>query len=290
VLLRLTIDPPTREDITALVLDADDAGCADYVLLCTKPSRDEGVRRSEHYLGPSDFVELCKRSHAFGWNGGRPVARDDAYLWVRRRSVDLVQLDNLGLSWLRALSRNRLPWSLRESMIPANEWFEIAMFRLATSVFRVNGMRLGAASRAKRVGDALLWWRGHLVLLDCKAAQDGYKLDVDDERRLVEYAKQRHEGYPASSQVECVVLVSSSFPTFDADRRRFLQRRRRFIDAGSNLACIRADDLVDAAIAALRYGDDTRQIDDVPWHRILAQGVITRDRLLRYWPATPDLP
>ncbi|WP_330186270.1 hypothetical protein KZZ52_01825 [Dactylosporangium sp. AC04546] len=212
VLLRLTTTPATRDDLSALIRDGNDGGYADYLLLSTVPSPDEHVRTSQHYFGPDDVLDLCKRSHFVGWAGGRPIARGDAYSQARRRAGHLAELDNIGLTWLPALSRNRLPWPLRNSPVPANEWFEIATFRLATRLFRIDGVRLGAAGRAKRVGDALLWSQGTLVLLDCKAAQDGYRLEVDDERRLVEYAKQQHDGLPVGGKIKYVVLVSSAFP------------------------------------------------------------------------------
>ncbi|GAA1025734.1 hypothetical protein GCM10009557_00820 [Virgisporangium ochraceum] len=279
VLLRLTTAVATEDDLRALTTDANDAGCADYLLLSTRTSTDPSVTASQHFLGPGDLVDLCKRSHAVGWVERRPVARDDMYVQTRRRAADLAELDTLGLSWLPALSRNRLPWALRDSSVPADEWFEVTTFGLLTRLFRMEGRRLGAASRGKRVGDALLWRQDHLFLLDCKAAQDGYRLEINDERRLVEYARQRHVGLP-TDRVGCVVLVSSGFPIFEASRRRFEQRRREFTGVGSDLACVRADDLVDAAILVARKGDETRHIDTLPWHRIFAEGIVTRDELL----------
>src|SRR6266511_1162790 len=238
--------------------------------------------RPHHVLGPAEFVDLCRRSHSVGWLGQKPVPRKDTYRRARHRADALKEVDSVGLAWLPALSRNRLPWALRHSRVPADEWFERVTFRLATMVFRINGVRLGAANRGQRVGDALLWWRGRLILLDCKAAQNGYRLEVDDERRLLEYARRSYPGYVISERVECVLLVSSGFPTFELDHGRFVDRRRRFVEVGSDLACIRADDLVDAALAVLSDTDDTRAIDNVAWDRILAQGLVTRERLLRY--------
>lgn len=280
VLVRLTTAPVTQDDLAALVRDGNDGGCADYLLLSTAPSQDELVRSSQHYLGPDELLDLCRRSHTVGWIGHRPVARSETYLQARRRAAHLIEVDTLGLSWLPALCRNRLPRSLRDSAIPANEWFEIAVFRLITRLFRIDGLRLGAATRGKRVGDALLWWQGNLALLDCKAAQDGYRLEVDDERRLVEYAKQRQDGLPVDGQIRFVVLISSSFPVFDADRRRFRERRRAFTDVGSDLACIRADDLVDAALVLARNTDDTRSLSSLPWCRLLAEGIVARSSLI----------
>lgn len=281
VLIRACTDPVSSAALASLRTAAADRGCADYLLIATKPSDDELAAKSEHVLGPAAFTALCRQSPMIAWRRRIPSVRRDAYQTARQRAEALIELDAYGLTWLPALSRNRLPWTLRHSAVPADEWFERVVFRVATTVFRINGLRLGSASRGQRVGDALLWWRGRLVLLDCKAAYSGYRLDVDDERRLLEYARQRHPGYGDSEMIDCVVLVSSDFPTFDADPRRFAERRRRFREVGSDLACIRADDLVDAALLMLRAGDDTRRAESLAWHRVLCQGMVRKQRLLK---------
>ncbi len=220
VLLRLATHQPSAAALDALAAEAFDRGCADYFLLATKSASEQAVGASEHVLGPAEFVDLCRRSHSVGWLGQKPVPRKDTYRRARHRADALKEVDSVGLAWLPALSRNRLPWALRHSRVPADEWFERVTFRLATMVFRINGVRLGAANRGQRVGDALLWWRGRLILLDCKAAQNGYRLEVDDERRLLEYARRSYPGYVISERVECVLLVSSGFPTFELDHGR----------------------------------------------------------------------
>jgi hypothetical protein len=241
-----------------------------------------GCRRFRTRAGPQGLHwSLSKITHG---DLARPPADRARYRISRgpARAQQLKELDTFGLSWLPALSPNRLPWVLRDSTIPADEWFECITFRLATSVFRVNGVRLGPATRGQRVGDTLLWLRGRLALLDCKAAQNGYKLGVDDERRLLDYARGRYAGHCESDRVSCVTLVSFGFHTFEADPRRFNARRQRFRDIGSDLACIRADDLVDAALRMLSRADDTRIPEAVAWRRILTQGLAQRERLLRY--------
>lgn len=280
VLVRVATEPPSGAMLEALAGEAVDRGCADFLLISTKPGLDPAMANSEHVLGPAAFVDLCRRSPMVEWRDRRPTTHIGAYRAAQRRARHLKELDSFGLSWLPALSRNRLPWVLRDSTITADEWFERVTFRLATSVFRANGVRFGTASRGRRVGDALLWWRGRLALLDCKAAQNGYKLGVDDERRLLDYARARYPGYGDSDTVDCVVLVSSGFPTFEADRQRFDNRRARFRDAGSDLACVRADDLVDSALVLLGGDGDTRFVDSICWPRILADGLVQRERLL----------
>jgi hypothetical protein len=280
VLVRVSTEPASLAAIDSVRAEAADRGYADYLLVSSHPSQDESIGESEHLLGAAGFIGLCRRSAMVEWPSRRPRARRAAYQTARQRAETLSTLDTFGLSWLPALSRHRLPLALRGSDIAPDEWFERAVFRVVTTVFRVNGLRLGSASRGKRVGDALLWWRERLVLLDCKAAYSGYRLGVDDERRLLEYARQRQPGHCASEVIDCVVLVSSEFPTFDAEPRRFAERRRRFREVGSNLACVRADDLVDAAIAMLQASDDTRRAESVAWQRVLCQGMVTKERLL----------
>jgi hypothetical protein len=280
VLIRASTDAASQGALARLQADAADRGCVDYLLIATRSAEDASITESEHLLGPAGFIGRCRESAMVEWRQRVPSARPVAYQAARQRAEALKELDTYGLTWLPALARNRLPVALRESTIPADEWFERVVFRVATTVFRINGVRLGSASRGKRVGDALLWWRGRLALLDCKAAYSGYKLDVNDERRLLEYARQRQPGYGESDGIDCIVLVSSEFPTFDAAPNRFTDRRRRFREVGSDLACLRADDLVEAALGLLRTADDTRQAESVSWQRVLCQGMVTRERLI----------
>jgi hypothetical protein len=282
VLLRLTTEPPVETALTDLRIEAVDRGCADYLLVGTKNAADVAIATSEHFLGPAGLLDVCRGSYAVGWDEGRPVPRKDAFRLARLRAEELSELDRFGLAWLPALSRDRLPWQLRDSTTPPNEWFERVVFRIATALFQIKGVRLGAAIRGQRVGDALLWWRGRVALLDCKAAHNGYRLDVDDERRLLEYVRTGCPEYGPSERIDCVLLVSSSFPTFDRERRWFTARRNRFIAAGSDLACVRADDLVDAGLAVLRNMNDTRSLDAIAWDQVLAQGLVTRTRLLAH--------
>ncbi len=288
VLIRMTLEAPARATLAALAAAAAEVGCADFLLVGAAVPVEPDVESSEHVLGPSAFMTLCRQSSMVGWADGRPVVRTQAYRDARRRAERLRELDTYGLAWLPALSRNRRPWSLRDSSVPADEWFERATFRTATDVFRMNGIRFGSAMRGQRVGDVLLWRDGQLVLLDCKAAQNGYKLEVDDERRLLDYASGRYPGYCETDRLSCVLLVSSAFPTFDANDRRFQTRRQRFRNIGCDLACIRADDLVDAALALLAQAEDTRIAAAVPWRRILSQGMVQRDRLMRYCRASAE--
>lgn len=280
ILMRLTTDEADLTSISETAMEAHRRGCADHVLLTTHPLPDGDPTDPEHVMGPAAFFDLLQASYTVGWHHGRPMPRRDAYQLARRRAELLQEHDRIGLAWMPALSRFRLPWQLRDSRVPADEWFERVVFQLATTVFRLGGVRLGTARRGQRVGDALLWSGQQTALLDCKAAQDGYKLGIDDERRLLEYASTTYPEYGFPERPQCVVLVSSSFPTFEQSPRRFTERRKRFIDAGSNLACIRADDLVDGTLALLNGLQDTRAVDALPWSQILAEGMVTRETLL----------
>ena len=279
VLIRATIDELTTATLHDVAEEAHRRQCADYLIITARPL-PAGLAPSDHVLGPEKFLALLRSSHAIAWSGKLPRPRRSEFISARRRARRLQEVDRLGLAWLPSLSRFKHPWQLRESATPPDEWFERIVFQLATSTFRLGGLRLGTAKRGQRVGDALLWRDDNFILLDCKAAQDGYRLGIDDERRLLEYAGQSYTQYGFSGQPRCVVLVSSSFPTFDEQPRRFADRRRRFTDAGSDLACIRADDLIEAALELLDHPGDTRAIDGIAWCDLLTEGMVSRQTLV----------
>jgi hypothetical protein len=276
----MTVEQATPSCLYDAAEEARRRDCADYLIITTQPIPPGPLLASDHVMGPGDFVSLLRTSYAIAWVDGTPRPRRDDYIAARRRAERLQEHDHVGLAWLPQLSRFRLPWQLRSSTTPADEWFERIVFQLATTTFRLGGVRLGTAQRGQRVGDALLWRGDDAVLIDCKAAHDGYRLNVDDERRLVEYAQQPYPEYGITHRPRCVVLVSSAFPVFDSQPHRFAERRRRFTDVGSDLACIRADDLVDAALELAQHAGDTRAIDTLDWCRILAEGMVTRESLI----------
>ena len=280
VLMRLSTTPPDPSALDRLAQDANAQGCADYLLVSTQRLAESVEHDREHLVDPVELMALCRRSALIEWHEGRPRARQGDYSALRQRADELRRLDAFGLAWLPALSRNRLPWALRASSVRADELFEQVVYRVATTVLRLEGVRLGSASRGQRVGDALLWSRGRLALLDCKAAQDGYRLEVDDERRLLDYAKASYPDYTTAQAVACVVLVSSAFPVFDANPKLFEKRRERFRAIGSDLACVKADDLVEASLTILRSSEDTRGIDAIAWDRVLGQGLVSREVLV----------
>jgi hypothetical protein len=282
VLIRLVVDQVTPTSVQDTAEEARRRDCADYLIITTQPLPPRSLIVSDHVMGPDDFVSLLRSSHAIAWVKGRPQPRRDDYIAARRRAARLQELDHVGLGWLPQLSRFKLPWQLRASTTPADEWFERIVFQLATTTFRLGGVRLGTAKRGQRVGDALLWRGDEVVLLDCKAAQDGYRLDVDDERRLLEYAQQLYPEYGITRRPRCVVLISSAFPIFNSQPHRFAERRQRFVDVGSNLACICADDLVDAGLELLKHVGDTRTVDNIPWCRVLDEGMVTRQSLISH--------
>ncbi|WP_271189193.1 hypothetical protein [Dactylosporangium matsuzakiense] len=86
VLIRMTLEAPTHAALAALAAAVVEVGCADFLLVAAAAPVEREVEGSEHVLGPSAFMELCRRSSMVGWADGRPVvrtARPDLRPWHR---------------------------------------------------------------------------------------------------------------------------------------------------------------------------------------------------------------
>ncbi len=118
------------------------------------------------------------------------------------------------------------------------------------------------------------------ALYDCKAARDGYVMNADHERRLIEYAGGSFDHDGEQVTIRRVVIVSSSFPSAAA-RHPFEARRSAFRTAGIDLAYVRAADVVAAAVALRPMLDvDTSAARRVDWCTALDEGLVSRHSLL----------
>ncbi|MGP3921429.1 hypothetical protein [Nonomuraea sp. 10N515B] len=280
ILIRLLFIPAQRSHLKSAYDTARREGYADAILVAAQLA-DRALADDERVLSGARLAALLTRSALVVPNDhGQPTVDRTGYKHAKQRS-DAFLLDRVGLMWLPTLAKNRLPPEL-EGMGKADDLFERYFFRLATTCLGFQGRRFGTNSRGRRVCDALLVQTksSRLILTDCKAASAGYAMDVDDERRLLEYAKSAYEWKGQRLPVGCVVIVSSEFPGA-GHRHPFHARRAKFIEAGSNLAYICAGDLVDAIrLLPDQAWDDTSIVPQVDWTGVLGEGLVKRETLI----------
>jgi hypothetical protein len=281
LLVRILYGPADAKSVKEAKEDATRDGFADFLVVAMHLA-EPGLVNDDHVLTAEGLADFLTVSSLVAPNPDGTVTVDREGFRVLYSLSNIEAHDRLGLQWLPTLARNRVPAALKNAGT-AEDLFEQYFFRLATFGLRLRGRRLGTAMRGQRVGDAILTIPGtsHLILTDCKAAAAGYRMDVNDERRLVEYAASSHEWAGRMLPVSCVVVVSSHFPGSDDARHPFHARREKFRGVGSDLAYIRADDLVQASLSLFNLpGDDTSVYDRINWSAALAKGLVDRQALL----------
>ncbi|MEV1170740.1 hypothetical protein [Nonomuraea sp. NPDC049784] len=282
VLMRILFVPAETRHLDELQKDAGRGGYADYLLVAPQVV-DQALLENDHTLDTVRLARLLSSSALVVPNTvGAPDVDRRGYRLVAQLADATVQ-DRLGLLWLPILAKNRLPIELSEAGTP-EDLFEKFFFRLATTVFDFQGERFGTAKRGKRVGDAILVNHDAsvVILADCKAAAAGYVMDVDDERRLVEYARNPQPYQGQAMKVRYVLVISSSFPGTDGHRHPFYTRRSRFHDVGSDLAYLRVEDFLAAALHLLEIApDNTHTARQIDWAFALKDGIVGQESLIK---------
>lgn len=280
LIARVTQATPDPAGLADLHATAAEERCTDYLLV--SPASATPDTSPEHLLAGDDLAAALRGCWVLEDRGvdGYVVDRD-AWRLMNQVNSDARPEERLLLRSVLALSRNTVPAEL-QGQGSADDLFERATFQLLTGILHLDGRRMGSATRGQRVGDALIAapTDERPILLDCKAARRGYRMDIDDERRLIEYATRTWRWRGADVRPSNVLIVSSGFGEAGA-QNPFHTRRAAFAAADSALAYVRADDLVAAVLAlsnALR--DDTEQLARLPWTDALCGGLVTRADLL----------
>jgi hypothetical protein len=255
-----------------LQADAERDGCGDFVLVGTTSDDDQQVG-TVHYLSAATLLRLVEDSALIKWAGAVPQLDEEAYKAVRERESSFALSDPSGIRWLRSLSLNKLPYDLQGSAVPAETWFEIAVFRVFTRILGFDGRRLGADAPGKREPDGIIFSpSGTTVLFDAKAARDGWSMGAPEERKLLEYVRARRTRHGAPVAGARVLIVSSYFT---AAATAFNARRKKFVDAGSDLAYLAAADLADAAAAIAGSPLGVSAARRIDWDSIFDAGNVT---------------
>lgn len=235
------------------------------------------------------FVEQVRASALIEWEDGQPrPALERLALAYDLREI-AVALDPVGLRWLPTLALNQVPHEL-EGRGTADELFEAITFRLLTTALRLSGRRLGAEHRGQRLPDSVVSWSlegaHRAALVDCKAAQYGYRMDIGDQRALVEYFNvQRATEAEASRDLGHVVIISSDFEGEPGGQHPYHGRARAFADeVGAKLTYLRATDLVQLLIAVERDRADPERREAIEWGALFDMGMPTSEEVAGMWP------
>lgn len=271
-------------DIAALAEVATAEDLADAVLIEAAPHQGPVVVGAGpvQLIGAEALVAFLQSSALPAWAEGMPAVEIDRFrLWTGLQEQATIA-DPSGLRWLPTLALDKLPAELAGAG-QAHDLFELLTFRVLTRIFRFSGTRLGAAVRGERKPDALLRSPGcvsrHRVIMDCKAAQDGYRMGVDDERALTEYCDELREDHDPEG-LSHVLIVSSQFQGQAGAAHPFHARARAITRHGAGLAYIAATDLVSLAIEMDRRELSPETREQYPWRTVLDLGMPSRDDLL----------
>jgi hypothetical protein len=239
-------------------------------------------------LRAEDLVARIQASPLIVWVDGFPRTAMSRLALALDLNQIAPALDPVGLRWLPTLSLNGLPAELDGT---PNELFEDISFRILTSALRFGGRRLGARRRGQRVPDAVLRWRegpGALAaLLDCKAAQYGYRMAIDDERALSEYFRGLlDEEAEAEYALTYIIVISSDFEGDAGEGHPFHARAASIsaTTAGGRLVYLRASDLVQLVLAVERDRADPAARESIRWTELFDLGFPDPGDVAAMWP------
>ena len=286
-LVRLFHRPLEAADVAGLAEVSRAEALAEAVLIEGAPSENEIEEDAAvQIIRADEFVRLIRESALVEWEGGNPrPARGRFELSADLNSI-APALDPMGLRWLPTLAHNQVPAEL-EGHGTADELLERIAFRILTTALRFGGHRLGARRRAERVPDAVVRWDESAALLDCKAARYGYRMDIDDQRALMEYfSKLKPHEADAGFALQYVIVISGEFDGELDDRHPYYERAKSVeSESGARLVCLRAADVVRLVLAVETDEADPSQREAIEWARLFDLGFPTTEQVLSLWPS-----
>jgi hypothetical protein len=245
-------------------------------------------------VGAAELIERLEAASLITWADDRPSPDLDQYSLLREFDGLLPSLDAVGLRWLVSLSLNKLPQELAHLGQPADRLFERIVFRIFTSVFRFGGRRLGARASGIPAPDSILRApipaaRLFSLLTDCKAARDGYVMDIGAERAFRDYVRDyRSEAEADGDPLRYVVVISSRFPTGRRPHPYVARARHLREQTGLGLVYLRAADLLVLAVAIEQDEASPTVRVAIDWAQIFDEGLVTREGLLSAYHAVRE--
>lgn len=273
------------QDVQALGEIARSEALAEAVLVEGFPGVGELPRDpAVQVIRADELVNRIKSSALIEWKAGQPRPAQGRVELAANLNQIAAALDPVGLRWLPTLALNHVPSELKGAG-SADELLERIAFRVLTAALRLHGRRLGARRRGERVPDAILRWSGGAGLLDCKAAQYGYRMEIGDQRALVEYFKRlKREEDGAGPSLEFILVISGEFDGKDDETHPYYQRARNIKEeCGATLVYLRAADLVRLAIEVEGDEADPAERERIDWSSVFTIGLPRTDDVTAAW-------
>jgi hypothetical protein len=290
---------PVRVRVVYRPLSADDVSALDATV--TAHNELEGVlveaaSQGRGSLATTPLVQIVRAgqlidwlnaSALVSWTDGIPAVDRPIFDFARNR-LSMRKADSIGLLWLPWLARNKRPPELAVGAGIPDALFEEMTFRLITSSLRFGGRRLGSSAPGSELPDAVVYppSASNAVLVDCKAARDGYRMTAAHYRALREYvtALRPHEKR-FGKRLTHVLVASSSFSGVPGSRHPYYARAKRLqSDAKARLVYVRADDLVRFALHLEQKEATPAQREAFNWSSVLDRGLVGLPDLLALDP------
>jgi hypothetical protein len=278
--LRLYVRPVSEEDLDALIAEARAETVQPTAICLGGLQAGVNVPSGCGSIDRANWKALLEQSGLIEFDGARQPSIDRGAMRAIRDQSDVRLALMSGFLWLRPLSRDRVPPSLRWTRRPAHELFERCFFMTMTTTFRGDGESWGTRKRGRPIPDGVLRLpKSNLpILYDCKASADGYVMSMEDVRGFADYLRRPIKGsWKPKTQIPGFLVVSAEIGSKGkrswADRQKDLQDRVR----GARLYWVRANHLVEFAMALERAGVTTEHREMIDWPSILKPGDVMWD-------------
>jgi hypothetical protein len=278
-IIRIYYSHVSGDDLADLKRQAASEGMAEVVAVIAAETESFDVGGLD-ILSPEKLIARLEASALVRWDDDGPDADPAQYARVANRTQEMLLADSLGIRMLPVAALNKLPPEVAALRARPDSLFEKLTFRIFTASFRFEGRLLGAQESGKRVPDAVLTWTGVegplKVILDCKAARDGYVMNTADERAICEYVLGANEQSGSGHSVSHVLVVSSGFPggAGKAPHPYFARAASVAAQTGAKLVYACATDLADLSLAIEESCADTGKRLAYPWPGVLDRGLI----------------
>jgi hypothetical protein len=284
-LVRIVYRPLDNEDVSSLAEVVRSEALGEAVLIeGALGDRKLPVDPAVQVVRAAELVGHIRASALIEWQDGQPHPAQGRFELAKDLNHLAAALDPVGLRWLPTLALNQVPHDL-EGAGGADELLEKIAFRILTTALRFDGRRLGTRRRGQPVPDSVLRWKSYAALLDCKAAQYGYRMNMDDQRALVEYYGALEEVEKnAGLALKYIILLSSDFAGEPGKEHPYHQRATRIKnECGATLVYLKASDLVRLVIEIESDEAEPAERQGIDWAELFDQGMPDSADVMAIW-------
>lgn len=284
-LVRIVHRPVEDADITALGELTRSEALGEAVLIEGAPGDGSSLSDPAVQLVRADeLVTRIRASALIEWQNGVPRPAQSRFDLAKDLGTLAPALDPVGLRWLPTLALNQVPPEL-EGSGTADDLLERISFRILTTALRFGGRRLGARKRGQRVPDSILRWNASAALLDCKAAQYGYRMDINDQRALTEYYRSlKGAEAEAGFSLSHIIVISGEFAGALGERHPYHQRAEGIREeCGAKLVYLRASDIVRLVIEVESAEAEPAVREGINWAQVFDRGMPAATEMIATW-------